>query len=84
MAYIKPPAGSACEWSRGSPPSVGWWPASVNRDPTVLRYWDGKCWSTWVSDYRTSIDAQYAAKRKSVLRGIKWCDRWWEVQDGQR
>ena len=33
------------EWNSGPPPSCGWWPASVAKDPTALRWWDGRRWS---------------------------------------
>ena len=33
------------EWYSGPPPSIGWWPASVTRDPKALRWWNGEHWS---------------------------------------
>ena len=32
-------------WSKGAPPSVGWWNASVHRNPQVRRWWNGAQWS---------------------------------------
>ena len=32
-------------WHKGPPPSRGWWPASVTRDISAVRWWDGKAWS---------------------------------------
>lgn len=31
-------------WHSGPPPSIGWWPASLTRDSTALRWFDGKDW----------------------------------------
>jgi hypothetical protein len=68
-------------WHKGPPPSVGWWPASWSRDPSILRWWDRKQWSMAVDD---GMDAQiaeaYAKKPCSVYpHEIEWTDRpaWW-------
>lgn len=80
MAYIKPPESSEIEWYTGAPPAIGWWPASINRDVRVLRWWDGRVWSIAVLD---TCRASYAA-RIALLPAIRsaphieWCARWWE------
>ncbi len=33
-------------WLSGRPDAPGWYPASVDRDPDIRRYWDGSRWST--------------------------------------
>lgn len=32
-------------WNHGHPPSIGWWPASIKKDPKSLRWFNGKRWS---------------------------------------
>lgn len=32
-------------WRKGPPPHVGWWNASVARDPDMWRWWNGTHWS---------------------------------------
>lgn len=48
------------KWNDGPPPSIGWWPASMTRDPTALRWWDGKSWGPVCYAWMT---AQIAADR---------------------
>jgi len=33
------------KWHKGPPPHVGWWNASLYKNPRVWRWWDGDCWS---------------------------------------
>lgn len=33
------------EWASGIPPQQGWWNASIERDPSARRYWNGETWS---------------------------------------
>jgi hypothetical protein len=33
------------KWHKGPPPSIGWWPASFDRNELVYRWWNGSCWS---------------------------------------
>jgi len=76
--YIVPPDGDMCEWRKGRPPSIGWWPASRTRDAGWLRYWNGACWSVGDSHRR---DAEHVAKDARVLDrepSILWTDKWWE------
>ena len=74
--YIKP---YATKWHRGPPPDIGWWPASLMRDPKRLRYWDGKGWSVFVEHTSTAEEAsQRAATVWSVgADSMVWTDRWW-------
>ena len=68
-------------WRKGPPPSLGWWPASNNRDAAVYRWWDGKRWSLSCFDVYTAEYAGYIAKTKVSNSGhlIEWTDRpeWW-------
>lgn len=32
-------------WRKGPPPCRGWWNASVERNETVRRWWNGHVWS---------------------------------------
>lgn len=32
-------------WRKGPPPCKGWWNASVQRNETVRRWWNGHVWS---------------------------------------
>ena len=79
MAYIEPPKGNRVVWRDGPPPSIGWWPASITRTPTILRWWDGKTWSSCAS----SLDDRREAARCAAVRGnyvneqIEWAQRWW-------
>jgi hypothetical protein len=46
------------KWHSGPPPSIGWWPASVNENPKFFRWYDGAEWSASVTE---SDNAEYAA-----------------------
>jgi hypothetical protein len=73
--YITP---YADEWFSGPPPSLGWWPASTLCDPNVIRYYDGKRWSTsMLSEMRANRADDYAAC-KDYSGNVKWAKRWWE------
>lgn len=76
--YIKPPRGEDCKWRSGPPPSVGWWPASLYKDPDFLRYWNGRCWSFGGSSEQTAKQADIDSKSASLMNDdIEWTDRWW-------
>lgn len=66
-------------WHKGPPPSIGWWPASDRRNPDVLRWWDGKVWSTATHIGMDVEEAAHWAMRKTWMRNIEWTDRpaWW-------
>jgi hypothetical protein len=69
-------------WRKGPPPSIGWWPASVSRDPNSLRWWNGKHWSmsagAW-ADTPVMRAARSATIKASSQDEIEWTDRptWW-------
>lgn len=62
-------------WHSGPPPSVGWWPASTQRNSRVFRWWDGELWSTvaMLGDSWKDV-ARYAAI-KDRRPNILWTDR---------
>jgi hypothetical protein len=68
------------KWRKGPPPSIGWWPASVCKDPSCVRWWNGGCWSivAW-ADTPVKVAARSARKPASFQEEIKWTDRpaWW-------
>lgn len=77
--YIKPPASKSCKWRKGPPPSIGWWPASVQREPAVLRWWDGKRWSMFtLSSWTAKQAGDHGGIYAITGADIEWCDRWWE------
>lgn len=77
--YIAPPKSSACNWRKGPPPGIGWWPAGVSLNPEVLRYWDGACWSFGALATASAREAAGWAKFKCKLASdqMVWTDRWW-------
>ena len=65
-------------WSKGPPPSIGWWPASMYRDKKMIRWWDGKDWSVVAFTEFTAGQAADCANLKALRQNlIEWCDRWW-------
>lgn len=71
-------------WRTGDPPSVGWWPASLayDRDPSELRWLDGRRWSLDAYPEDTAeIAAQVAAVKEHPQRQpyVMWRERasWW-------
>ena len=67
-------------WHKGPPPSCGWWPASVQRDPDVLRWYDGEQWSM-PAERGTLTPASVAATPAPwhMQARIRWTERpdWW-------
>ena len=63
-------------WHKGPPPSIGWWPASTARDPSIFRWWNGKWWSCGcVARYSAQTAAGSAAQKSRYQNDIKWTDR---------
>ncbi len=62
-------------WHKGPPPSIGWWPASICRDTTILRWWNGKWWSCGCAASYSAQTAASSAAQKSTLEGIEWTER---------
>jgi len=63
-------------WHKGPPPSVGWWPASVWRDPKSLRYYNGTWWSIPAYSEMTAKEAANFAKQIDSLQdNIEWTER---------
>lgn len=64
-------------WRDGPPPSVGWWNASIKRDSTSWRWWDGKQWShPAYPEYSPTYAAQMAGEKHKSEAGIEWNDYW--------
>ena len=75
------------EWNKGAPPNIGWWPASILRDKTSIRWWDGKCWS-WSAHcgYGAELASRYAAHPASPSENkeVEWTGRWWQRNRQER
>ena len=80
--YIKPPKSEDCIWRSGPPPEIGWWPASVAKRPTMLRWWNGNAWSSTASAESSAVYAAWIAAVKAVAptKCVEWTDRWWETK----
>lgn len=64
-------------WHKGPPPHVGWWNASINREPNRWRWWDGKKWSVSVTSRYKVKSAAYWAGVQSIFDGdVEWTDYW--------
>ena len=60
-------------WAKGAPPCVGWWNASVARDPECRRWWDGCYWSEPVFVGESKARARRAkAIPTSLYHIIEW------------
>jgi hypothetical protein len=68
-------------WRVGLPPSVGWWPASPNREVDELRWFDGCMWGHAVlADMSAEAAARFAfVPTIYAQRQIEWRERadWW-------
>jgi hypothetical protein len=67
------------KWRKGAPPSIGWWPASVQGFIESIRWWDGRHWSMPVGpSYKSKMAARFAeCKEINATPHIEWTDRWW-------
>lgn len=67
------------KWHKGAPPSVGWWPASVQQDPECLRWWNGLFWSVPLHPSSSKKDVANYSAIKSLNSGayIRWAKQWW-------
>jgi len=65
------------KWFKGPPPHVGWWNASVGRNPKSWRWWNGKHWSKSVSPLSPSASAKAHAQRPALSSStIRWTHYW--------
>jgi hypothetical protein len=63
-------------WHKGPPPSIGWWPASICRDPSIFRWWNGKWWSCGcVARYSAQTAARDATVKSQFQDEIEWTER---------
>lgn len=62
-------------WHSGPPPSIGWWPASVNRHRGVLRWWNGSAWSDAAWSKFSLASVERSAYKRSTQGGIRWQHR---------
>jgi hypothetical protein len=67
------------KWYEGPSPEIGWWPASTEKNPDILRWWDGKCWSCAVHMDESADYAAIVATQEYPLdpSDILWTKRWW-------
>lgn len=64
------------KWNSGPPPSIGWWPASIRRDPNYLRWWDGLAWSCAAPINATADRVVLSASRPEFeFVKIEWRER---------
>ena len=65
-------------WRTGSPPDIGWWPATLGRNILALRYWDGQHWSDSVPPDATLKAIERARRGRSTCANMMvWAARWW-------
>jgi hypothetical protein len=62
------------KWHSGPPPSIGWWPASMGKNPDMLRWWDGKRWSEGAPCWVSAEEAARYAKKQNI--GPSWAVQW--------
>ena len=64
-------------WHKGPPPSIGWWPASLNQDRNILRWWDGEAWSFGAQKWMSPAKAAAVAGKRDDRNQhrIMWTDR---------
>ena len=62
-------------WHSGPPPSLGWWPASANKDPDVLRWRSATSWSRCVTKHTPLARAAYLATQPAYAENIRWTER---------
>lgn len=58
------PVSEFTDWQEGAPPCVGWWNASVDKNPSVRRWWNGRFWS--IAVYLGASD-EVAERNKHIL-----------------
>lgn len=73
------------KWQPGTPPSVGWWPASISRNPCALRWWNGTYWGkvAYAGDYINFIKRVARQMEDPWLQpDIEWRERadWWPAR----
>lgn len=69
---------SSKKWNNGPPPSIGWWPASLAKDASCLRWWDGRHWSCGCYSKIGVEEAERRATRKETASSqsyIQWLPR---------
>lgn len=65
------------KWHKGPPPHVGWWNASVNRDPESWRWWDGLEWSMAAfPEDEERVAAREAFAKTTTNSLIEWTTYW--------
>lgn len=62
-------------WHCGPPPHVGWWNASVGKNPNTWRWWNGTTWSFCMdkTDSAATIES-YSRHASSNQHLILWSD----------
>lgn len=69
---------SEAKWHNGTPPSIGWWPASFGRNKDSIRWQDGKLWSDYALPHYSAKEAAGCAAVMNISKqGVEWTERWW-------
>lgn len=61
-------------WHKGPPPHVGWWNASVLRDESAWRWWDGQEWSFACFEYEDGSDGELPDFNADTQ--VEWTGYW--------
>lgn len=65
------------KWHSGPPPFPGWWNASVSRDESIWRWWNGLIWSVGITNHSPANDAGFLARRPYIgFTPVEWTDYW--------
>ncbi|CAB4198265.1 hypothetical protein UFOVP1309_65 [uncultured Caudovirales phage] len=59
-------------WHTGKPPHIGWWNASLCRDNTIWRWWNGSNWSREIVKTETEVNAYASVPSIYSEKLIKW------------
>lgn len=59
------PKGTKLVWVVGTPKKIGWYMASVDKDPRSWRWWNGHVWSLNVFSNRAAVTAARRAAKAS-------------------
>jgi hypothetical protein len=64
----------------GPPPSIGWWPATIHKFRSPIRWWNGENWSACAFKGDSIQQVTLMANTKAdpaTQKEIKWAKPWW-------